>query len=198
MKIRTNAHKAISSAAIAAMAAFIALTTPRISAQTGSLVSSSWTHGVSVQIEDPSQIASLSRRGFAAQLRTYSQTWVHFAIPTPVIQSGTRLRLQRVMLLWSTDQVTYSLPPQAFAYVRALHVWDGDKKLAEFGGFNTIGHCTTTIGCGYEVINPFNIPGAPYVNYGIVVSLLIDAPVGVNLKSVGGDFYTYSNLPQSY
>jgi hypothetical protein len=155
------------------------------------LVSANWTHGLSVQVEDPSRIASLVRLGYQAEVRTYGQTWVHFAIPTPVIQSGSRLRLARVRLLWGTDNVYYTLPPMPIgAAIYAVHVWDGNKKLAEFGEVPTIGVSNLY---GYDPTNPFDIPGSPYVYYGVGISLLIDAPVGINLRSAGGEFYIYSS-----
>jgi hypothetical protein len=151
----------------------------------------SWVHGLSVQPEDPSRIASLVRRGFQAQLRTYGQTWIHFAIPTPAIQSGARLRLHRVMVLWDTDRVSYTSPPQPIgARMLAVHVWDADNKVAEFGEVQTIGQFLPS--GVYERANPFYIPNTPYVYYGTGVSILIDAPVSINLKSVGGDYYLFN------
>lgn len=189
-----------------AILCLVAVTPPRASAQapvqaggTWTLVQSTWTHGVSVQVENPSQIASLSRRGGGATIQTASpqsfgsgptQTWVHFAVPTPAVQAGVRLRLQRVNLLWDTNSVAYSLPPQPIGgYIRAVHVWDGDTKLAEFGGLSSIGHLLPS--GVYERVNPLDIQGTPYVNWGIVVCILIEAPTGINLKGVGADFYQF-------
>src|SRR5262249_26556715 len=159
---------------------------PLAKAQLTSGTYSCWTHGVSVQVEDPSRIASASRRGFGVSLRTYGQTWVHYAIPTPTVNSGTRLRLQRIRLLWDTDIVGYSNPPTpSGAKIWAVHVWDGDHKLAEFGEdkFRLIGQPYVP---GVDDLrnNPADIPGNPLVYWGVVVSILVDAPIGINLKAV--------------
>ncbi len=158
------------------------------------LAAASWIHGVSLQVEDPSSIKSLSRRGFQTQVQTYKQAWVHFAIPTPVVQSGSKLRLRRVRLLWDTDVVYYTCPAQPNGRIWAMHVWDGDNKLAEFGeeNFHYIGKCR-----GQDVqdvrTNDLEIPGTPYVYYGVAISMLIEAPAGINFKSVGGEFYLFTS-----
>jgi hypothetical protein len=209
--------------AVSVTAALIAVAVSQVSAQStnscqpgtigcvGTLVSANWTHGVSIQVEDQSRIARLVRRGFGTEVLTYGQTWVHFAIPTPVAHSGERLRLQRIKLLWDANRgaivVPYINPPIAVgAKIWAMHVWDGDVELAEFGNdrFRSIGQPYVPGVAGQDLLTNFlDIPGAPYVYYGIVVSLLIDAPPSgsncnpggcvLDLKAIGGDFYNYSS-----
>ncbi|MDX6671461.1 MAG: hypothetical protein QOI91_1824 [Solirubrobacteraceae bacterium] len=43
-------------------------------------------------------------------------TWFHFAVPTPVLVSGSRATLQRVFVLWQAD---------AGVKPAVVHVWDG-------------------------------------------------------------------------
>jgi hypothetical protein len=184
---RRNVLKAIGSTATLLGVAAAAAPHARAQSTSGwSFACASWIHGVSLQIEDQSRIAALSRRAFQAALRTYGRTWIHFAIPTPVIFNGARLRLQRVMLLWGTNVVSYTRPPQPIgARIWAVHVWDGANKLAEFGEVPFIGQFDSPM-------NPFDIPGAPYVSWGIVVSVLIEADQEILFKSAGGDFWTYT------
>lgn len=85
----------------------------------------SWIHGHSMQIEYPDRIASQRRAGFSINIEGKSGTsnWFHFAIPTPVIIDDIRLRIDSVMLRFTTGSVD--------AFVRHVHVYDGEKKLAE-------------------------------------------------------------------
>jgi hypothetical protein len=95
------------------------------------------------------------------------------------------------MLLWGTNRVAYSRPPQPVgAHIWAVHVWDGPIKLAEFGEVAYIGQFDSPM-------NPFDIPSTPYISWGIVVSVLIEATEDIVFKSAGGDFYTFTWGPQT-
>jgi hypothetical protein len=85
----------------------------------------SWIHGHSMQIEYPDRIASQWRAGFGLTVegKPGTDNWFHFAIPTPVIINDVRLRVDSVMLRFRTASVD--------AFVRDVHVYDGEVKIAE-------------------------------------------------------------------
>ena len=72
------------------------------------LVHAMWTHGTAIQVEFTDQITGIVRRGFHARIDARPGTnWFHFAVPTPVIVSDRRLRIDSVMLKFRTgDQAT--------------------------------------------------------------------------------------------
>jgi hypothetical protein len=86
----------------------------------------SWIHGHSMQIEYPDRIVSEWRAGFALKIEGMPGTdnWFHFAIPTPVIIDDVRLRADAVMLRFLTGSVD--------AFVRDVHVYDGETRIAVF------------------------------------------------------------------
>jgi hypothetical protein len=90
----------------------------------------SWIHGHSMQIEYPDRIASQRRAGYSINVEGKAGTsnWFHFAIPTPVIIDDVRLRADCVMLRFTTGSVD--------AFVRHVHVYDGEKKIAEHNDIN--------------------------------------------------------------
>src|SRR5262249_19095091 len=70
------------------------LMTRKAEAQT--LPQASWIHGTSVQVEYTDRVNAILRRGFHTYIngRGGSTNWFHYAIPTPVIVSGRRLRIE--------------------------------------------------------------------------------------------------------
>ena len=109
-----------------------ALTTGEIQAAEPAIKIShaSWIHGHSMQIEYPDRIASERRTGFSLNLegKPGSSNWFHFAIPTPVIIDDVRLRADSIMLRFKTGSVD--------AFVRDVHVYDGERLIAAHNGVN--------------------------------------------------------------
>lgn len=116
----------------------------------------SWIHGHSMQIEYPDRIASQWRPGFGVFVegKPGTENWFHFAIPTPVIIDDVRLRADSVMLRFSTAS--------ADAFVRDVHVYDGEIRIATHNNLNLSG------------ANPFvrlAVPGRPHMALGLGISL---------------------------
>jgi Family of unknown function (DUF6623) len=76
-----------------------------------------WTHGHSIQAEDPA--ATVGRIGWAGQIRRAG--WYHLAIPTPVIVTDIRLRIDSAMLQFTSGTE---------GSVQNVHVWDGGNRIA--------------------------------------------------------------------
>jgi hypothetical protein len=136
-----------------------------------------WIHGTSVELESKSW--SALRQGFYTTLRPSNETtsaWVHFAIPTPVIVNGVRLKAQSAMIRFTTG-------PQAS--IGAVHVYDGERKIAEHNGTNYRG--------ALQFIRE-GIPNTPEVLWGTGISILVNCngngpDAYIQLISAGIDFY---------
>ncbi len=137
----------------------------------------SWIHGTVVELENSSW--SAFRQGFYTTVRPSNETtsgWVHFPIPTPVIVDGTRLKAQSAMVRFSTGSQ---------ASIGAVHVYDGEKKIADHNGRN------------YRGIHQFireTVPGVPEVRWGTGISILVNfngsgPDAFIQLISAGIDFY---------
>ena len=115
-----------------------------------------WVHGHSLQAEDPT--LSVGRIGWAAQLRHLnSQGWYHLAIPTSVIITDIRARIDAAMIQFSSgNQGT----------IQQFHVYDGDNRIATNTGLNLT---------GTEQFARFTIPlvnnARPAVQWGIGISI---------------------------
>lgn len=130
------------------------------------LAEAMWTHGHSMQIEFPDNIAKVWKAGFYIEVegKPGTQNWFHFAIPTTVIVNGKRLHVGSVMLLFETLS--------ADAIVRDVHIFDGAARIASHNGVNLTGDA------GFQ---RFEAPGNPEVKWGVGIS------VGVTFGSGSGD-----------
>ena len=145
-----------------------------------------WTHGHSVQPENPS-LAIIERYGWGATVDTnygfhvgsviFQDHWLDFAIPTPTFQPGPQ-KITAVHLDFVTDS--------AQSYVSAVNVWDG---MIRIGAFEPLALT------GMNPMATFSIPGTPVVTRGVGVSVKIailpDLPPGVrkiHFRGVGADF----------
>lgn len=145
--------------------------TPRISY-------ASWVHGHGLEVQSPEMISSLVRMGWGTVLECLPGTtnWLHMAIPTPVIINDVRLRLDTVMLSFTTGSTD--------AYIREVHVWDGPVRIAVFDGLNLSGD------------NPFvrlEVADRPWIWFGIGLSIGISVGVEqlshhIEVWSAGCDF----------
>jgi len=126
----------------------------------------SWIHGHSMQIEYPERLVSQRRAGFSINVEGKSGTtnWFHFAIPTPVIINDVRMRASSVMLRFKTGSVD--------AFVRDVHVYDGEKLIAAHNGVNLSKD---------HLFEPFVIPDTPQVLWGLGIS--IGVGFGVEMMS---------------
>ncbi|TRT52779.1 MAG: hypothetical protein EWV85_15140 [Microcystis aeruginosa Ma_QC_C_20070703_M131] len=142
-----------------------------------------WVHGHSMQIEYPDRLDLEKRMGFYIQVRgkPFTSNWFHFAIPTPVIVDGTRLLVGSVMIRFRTG-------PGASVY--AVHVYDGETKIAAHDGLNL----SPQSGFSWP---RFDVPTHPPIRWGLGISIGVRFGDGANLpankllveiSSVGCDF----------
>jgi Family of unknown function (DUF6623) len=79
-----------------------------------------WAHGHSIQPEDPT--LTVSRVGWAGQIKhPNSQGWYHISVPTAVIITDIRMRVDAALILFSTGTQ---------GVIRNVHVYDGRTKIA--------------------------------------------------------------------
>ncbi|MEN6425812.1 MAG: DUF6623 family protein [Phycisphaerales bacterium] len=120
------------------------------------VVYASWIHGNSMEIEYPDRIASQRHIGYYFEIegKPGLTNWFHFAIPTPVLVNDARLRIKKVMLRFTTASVD--------AFVRDVHVYDGEKRIAVFDEVYLSGD---------NWFAEFVLPDRPEVRWGLGISL---------------------------
>lgn len=113
-----------------------------------------WTHGTSVQVEDPNRIISILRQGFGTtiRVRTGGDSWFHFTIPTPAIVSDRRLRIARVLLEFAAT---------ASHAVDEVHVHDGNTPIDNYQGLNLHG----------QIYREYQVRNAPEVQRGLSIKV---------------------------
>jgi serine protease AprX len=141
------------------------------------LVHASWIHGHAARVERPEDLELQRLFGFYSQFvgKPNSFNWFHFAIPTPVIVSGRRLRLDSIMTQSHSG-------PQAV--ITSIHIWDSNTNLRRYDGLSLSGsHWFQR----FDVLND-------HVRFGIGVSIGVRFGTGsandrqLILGSCGGDF----------
>jgi hypothetical protein len=80
-------------------------------------------HGHSAEIENAADIVLMQQKGdrVVVEGRPSTENWLHFALPSPVMVDERRLRPGTVWLRYKTS---------GSASVSAIHVWDGDTRIA--------------------------------------------------------------------
>ena len=108
--------------------------------------------------------------------RKSGETWIHYAIPTPVITNNKRVKLNDILinLFGSTEKL----------HIAAIHVWDGNKRIAKYDNIKE---------WGKKKLIRYSIPNTPSVAYGIGISILIKgdevtAENKIEICGVGADF----------
>jgi hypothetical protein len=140
-----------------------------------------WVHGSSVQIEQPQNVKSVLRQSFFTRIvgKRGTGTWVHFAVPTPVIVEGRRLKLESAMIRFRCNSSAVS--------VAHFHVCDGEDRFFRHDNINIVQGWNTPL--HREVIRPERV-----VLWGIGISIFIafngssDAENTIELAAAGGDF----------
>lgn len=132
-----------------------------------------WVHGHALQNEDPA--LTVGRIGWAGQLRHLGTSgWFHIAVPTPVIVTDIRLRVDSAMVYFSSGSQ---------GTIRNVHVWDGNNRISQNDNLSLTGS---------NQFSRFTLP-RPAVNYGIGISIFAslgtDATAAwIDIQSVGVDF----------
>jgi hypothetical protein len=138
-----------------------------------------WTHGTSLLVEVEGNVESIMRYGFFTRVigKANTTNWYHFAIPTPVIVSNTRLSFARAMLRFITGGPS--------AVVRDVHVFDGSARLIAHQSVNVSGNQPFAV---------FGVPHKPPVYWGSGISIGVQTGSGTALQrrmdfiSAGIDF----------
>ena len=142
-----------------------------------------WVHAHSMIIEHPDRIASVWRAGSFGRIlgRSAQNIWVHFAVPTPVIVDDNRLRIGQALVRFRTT------PSEA--WVTAVHIYDGERKIAAFDG-------RRDAPSEWEV-KRFSVTGTPEILWGVGISINVqfhvDRAVGtepwrIDFSAAGCDF----------
>ena len=144
-----------------------------------SLAHAMWTHGHSMQVEFQDRVFSITRTGYcvAVEGKPGSQNWFHFAVPTPVIVDDIRLKAQSVLIRFKCGS--------SDAYVNAVHVYDGEGKIAEFNSLSLNPTDWT--------VQRFVVPNPPAIQWGLGISIGVGFGVenmshGILLSAAGCDF----------
>lgn len=126
-----------------------------------------WVHGHNMQIEYPDRLESVWRAGMYIRVegKPGLSNWFHFAIPTPVIVNGNRLRADSVMVRFRTGS--------ADAFVKAIHIYDGEKKIAA--------HDNLGLAPNKWEWPRFDVPSNPKIRWGVGIS--IGVGFGVEMMS---------------
>ena len=135
-----------------------------------------WTHGHSLQVEIP-QNGTVERRGFSAKYISSGPAkpnWLHFAVPTPVLVNDKRLRAGTALVRFRSG---------TGGFVKAIHVYDGEKKVAAKDGLN-LNHPQ------WQLVR-VDVPGNPVMLWSLGISILVDFAADerwVEFGAAGCDF----------
>jgi peptidoglycan hydrolase-like protein with peptidoglycan-binding domain len=145
----------------------------------GKLENATWIHGNAALVEHPSRLQSQRYFGFFNRIVGNANTsnWIHFALPTPVIEDGRRLVMDRFMLRATSG---------SRATLRDVHIRDGERIISRQNEVNLKGNKLN--------FAKFGVASMPDVRWGISVSLGFDFAAGtagqrrVDLISAGMDY----------
>jgi hypothetical protein len=136
-----------------------------------------WIHGTSVNVEFPDRLLLARKTGSFASFigKPNTENWFHFAIPTPVIDQGRRLKIDSVVLQFLT---------KPDVWVTNVHIYDGYYKIAAHD------HLSLT---GNQWYKRFDV-NDKYVRYGLGISIGVRFGRNelerhfINFYSAGGNF----------
>ena len=146
------------------------------------LAEASWAHVHEVAVEHPDRLASRRHTGVHASFvgRPGERTWLHFAVPTPVIVRNRRLRVGSVLLRFRRRGPGVR--------VGSVHVYDGEVRIAAHAGRDPAP--------GNWHVERYEVGADPEIRWGLGVSVELvfgnDATAAegrqVDFSSVGCDF----------
>jgi hypothetical protein len=135
-----------------------------------------WLHGTSIRVEYPDRVEHIRRAGYYTEVRQKAGTsnWFHFAIPTPTIHAGKKMKHSHAHLLAEVHES---------AKLDKVHIWDGDrcvKKIDDLGLTDQ------------HVARTFEIP-KQFVRNGLLVSVYVEfledeQPGEVHFMGAGASF----------
>lgn len=173
---------------LAALALLAASSQPALAGPPNPLTHAMWIHGNAVVLEHPERVRVKAMGAGIRIERTgaSNQTWIHYTIPTPVVVSNIRQKLHSVMIRYVGDRSGYHLDSiQNVSHIREVHVWDANQRI-----FTSPVLSNTHSEDHNTPFDRFELPQAKLVNFGIVISLLVDFDAGnwIEIDSVGADF----------
>ena len=144
------------------------------------IAEASWIHGTSVQVEVPESLEVVRRMGFFTRIigKPNSTNWLHFAVPTPVIENGVRRVVGPCMLRFGHG---WSRTPSCVT----VHIYDGEQRIAAHDGVDL---------SGQQPLARFGVAHAPQVLFGVGISVGVQFGGGsaaartIDLMSAGCDF----------
>ncbi len=146
------------------------------------LAYASWIHGHSVNVEEPGTVR-LRRIGSHVEITGDRQTfnWLHFAIPSPVIVNGSRLKVGSVLLRFRMGTLSENYDTE----VKAVHVYDGENKIASYDNLE-LRHSDW-------ISERFLVPNNPPILWGLGISVNvsfigIESDAIIEFSSAGCDF----------
>jgi len=134
-------------------------------------ITAMWAHGTTVAVENPENTASIRRFGWGTDVEVTpgKACWFHGAVPIPALLGGpNRAKLVRVIVFFDSRNRSGAL--------RAVHIWDGDKKLFQSQDLLVEG---THLGLG-DPKNTFTLPTPQEVFAGVNIAFLYRANIGID------------------
>lgn len=165
-----------------------------------------WTHGNSLVVEDPGQYEYIRHRGWGTLLKYNAATSsaddlrvCHIPIPTPRTVDGSSPVISQVTLLFQTDADEPGAAPSGgvtgVVQIEKLDVWDGPTLVTTLPGDYWRGSHLAP-----DSLNQFKVPPTE-VQSGIGVSLFVSVDGDFDpsewfliVAGLGGDF-VYPNPP---
>ena len=143
-----------------------------------------WIHGTSLHLQHTDRASVLTRSGSGTRIAAsgVDTNWVHFAVPTTVVASGSHLAIRSVVLDFETEPGTI---------VSAVHVYDGPGAIATHDEDITGNHRFWEL----------DVPKNPRVSRGIGISVKVGfGPDGgwVDFRAAGAEFITRTDLGVIY
>ena len=145
-----------------------------------------WAHGNSLTVESQDCVSrhQYVRGGTEVEVKPGKSTWLHIALPTPVIINDVRSQLQRIFILFGV---------QNGGHITEVEIHDGSIKVHEFKQLSLSG-----IHQSPDHVNTFNLPTLHSVRWAICISFLFVAdpettgeqarPSDLIVSTAGGDF----------
>jgi hypothetical protein len=104
------------------------------------IVTTMWTHGNSLVVEDPGEYEYIRHRGYGTLLKYSRPTSspddlhvCHIPIPTPQTVDGESPEIAKITVLFQTDASAPSVPPSdgvtGVVQIQKLDIWDGPTLL---------------------------------------------------------------------
>jgi hypothetical protein len=147
----------------------------------------SWTHGNSLTVETPPNLAAIIHYAWGTDLRfdPGQSSWCHIPIPTPVIIDDQRLHVRNLYLLYSVKEGEGS--------IRTILTYDGPHLMKTFDGLSLAGdhgHSVTA----WNTLDMSNYGNV--VAFGISISFLFQAAIDspnpkplLTITAAGADFF---------